>query len=657
MKRLIIVLLLGLVAALIHLQLFFSSWGDKLEPLALDLWFNIRGTVTPPNDVVLVSMDESSYQVLNVPLDKAWPRSLHAELLKRLKNFGVRRVAMDILFIDPSSDPKADQALAEAIKMSPTVIGADEGTVEQANAAGRFSMDVLMTPLDAFANNAEQIALVKLPDDFGYLRRFYIERNSAAREVPQLYEAAAGPKIEGEKPGPRDFIWYYGPTGTIPTYPYHQLFNEKGSLPPSILKDKIVFVGLNLRSELGPSQKDSYRTPFYKRGSMFGVEIQATATANLLTHKWIKRAGEWTEGLLLSLVTFLVTVTIFYLRPQYAGLVLVGTILAWFTISYFAFLGGLFIPGVILVAVILPVAYLGSTLAYYLITHRREKQVERAFQMYLSPEMARQMKEDPTSLGLGGDNLFATALFTDIEGFTAITEGMLASEVAHMLNSYFTEVMGEIFENKGTLIKFIGDAVFALWGAPVKIPDHARMACETAIAIQKAVRKFNDSKRFPPLNTRIGINTGPMVVGNLGSTQRFDYTAIGDSVNLASRLEGINKNFGTQILISESTKKELGSKYNTLSLGKITVVGKSELIEVFALLEQPIAPEIDAIWNKALTRFRLRDWDEAANLFEEARQREARLKASAELYLARVKEHKLSQPKDTWQGEVEFSSK
>jgi adenylate cyclase len=659
MKRWIVVLLLALVVSLAHMQIFFSSLGERVEPLALDLWFNLRGQVDPPGEVAVVAMDESSYQVLGLPMDQAWPRATHAELVRKLADAGAKRVVMDILFLGDSSDKRADQALAQSMKTVPTVIGADSGVREQGSAAGRYSMEELLLPPDLFSDAAADIALVRMPEDNGFVRRFSVPRSQVTKDVPSLSEAAAGLKHSSPGlPGERDFLWYYGPPGAIPTYPYHQVLNPKGALPKQLFKDKIVFVGLSLRTELGPAQKDTYRTPFYQRSSMFGVEIEATAAANLLEHRWVRRAGAWSEGLALFLTTLLLTFVIFSLRPQWAGVLLVSFVTAWAVSSYLAFLSGLFLPGVVLTAFILPVSYLGSTLVYYLVTHRSQQQVERAFQYYLSPEMAREMRKNPKGLGLGGENVFATALFTDISGFTEVTETMLAAEVSTMLNAYFTEVMEVVFENKGTLIKFIGDAVFVLWGAPIKIPDHGRLACRTALQIQEEVRKFNASKRFPPLNTRIGIHTGPMVVGNLGSARRFDYTAIGDSVNLASRVEGLNKYFGTQILITDSVKKEIaGSGISPFALGTIRVVGKKEGIGLHTIFEIMISKEIETDWGKALNDFRGRKWKEAGKRFEKVKEGEARLATACDLYLEQIAAFTDSPPPDEWNGEVVFSHK
>lgn len=661
MKRWLIVSLIALVVSILHLQVFFSQLGERVEPWVLDLWFNMRGVDEPPEEVVVVAMDESSYGVLKIPFDVAWPRAVHAQLLKRFAELGVKRVAMDIIFEGPSSKPEADKALAEAFKSVPTFIGTEVISSEMSGMGGSYQIEKILEPLDIFGQAVEGIALVKMTEEFDYIRRFYLQRSETSKDYPTLYEAAMGFKARDRNlPGPRDLIWYYGPRRTINTIPYHQVLNPIDKLPKNFLKDKIVFVGLNLMTELGPAQKDSFRTSFDDggKGKTFGVEILATAAANLLEGKWIKRASTTVEGLLFFFICMGLCVLLFTLRPQWAGAVLIGSILVWMITSYLCTVNGFFLPGGILFFFFLPLAYLGSTLVYYLITFRSQQQVEKAFQFYVSPEMAHQMRNNPKALSLGGENVYATALFTDIAGFSEITEKMNASEVSTMLNAYFTEVMNEIFEKQGTLIKFIGDAVFALWGAPIKSADHAKLACQTAMAIQKSVARFNAAKRFPALHTRIGVNTGPMLVGNLGSERRFDYTAIGDAVNLASRVEGINKYFGTEILITENARKEIGgSEMATLTIGSVQVAGKKEGVELHALLEKPLGKALEDEWMGALFDFRNRKWGEAKDSFTAIQSKDKFFDKPATLYLKAIKQYELTPPEEDWQGEIEFTTK
>ncbi len=648
----IVRLLVALVAGFIHFELYSSDFGQRFEPSALDIWFNIRGEIQPPEDVILIAIDEDSYQELELPMDKAWPRAVHARLLRRLAAAGIKRVVFDVAFIGESDNPKADKELAAALAGLESYIGADSGT-----SVGQFKIEQVLLPLDMLAEAATGVALVGLPEDAGIVRRFKSERTGRTKKYLTLSEAGAG--IDREKdllPGERDFIWYYGGAGRIPTYSYFEVLDPE-LIPDQELLGKIAYVGLLLRTEVGPAQKDSYMTPFWQRGRMFGVEIHATAAGNLKNKIWIKRFSEWGEALTLSVLAILLSLMLLTIRPGWGGLALFCMAIAWSALSFTFFLKGIFLPGTVLVVLLLPVVYLASTLHYYFITNKAQRQTQRAFEMYLSPEMAREVGNDPKLLSLGGEGLYATAMFTDIVGFTKITETMTAEQTAEMLNAYFTEVMEVIFEKSGTLIKFIGDAVFAVWGAPVKISDHAQKAAETALLIQQGVREFNASGRFPALHTKVGVHTGPMVVGNLGSVRRFDYTAIGDAVNLSSRIEGLNKYYGTSILLTEATKKEVRGDFNVLSMGLVNVVGKSETIEIFSLFEESITESVRDKWLSGLAEFRIKAFDEAINYFQQAAQRDERLQIACELFCEHANYYKQNPPSKEWKGEIIHESK
>lgn len=669
-------MLTALLAAAAHTALFLSPWGEALELRFLDLWFTVRGPVAPPDEIVVIAMDEDSYQTLGFPLNQAWPRAAHAQLLQRLQEVGARRVVFDILFFGESADPVADRQLADAIANMPVVLGAELGRVEE---AGRVR-ETLLLPAEWLRANAVAIGLVGLPEDGEHVRRFLHETSEVAQGLPSLAEAAVlgaaphpdplriewgegtrnpvpSPRLrgEGEGPGPRDLLNLYGPARTITTYSYYQVVDTEWPVPAEKLRDKVVFVGLSLRTELGPAQKDSYLTSFPQHGRMYGVELHATAAGNLAAQNWIRRASRWAEATGLAALALLAGFLILTLRPLIGGglwVVYAGT---WSVVAYESFLAGQFRPGASLTFVILPVTYLGSTLYFYIITRRQQRQLEKAFRFYLSPEMAREVARNPAALKLGGEQVEATAMFTDIEGFTAIAERMRPDEVAQMLNAYFTEVMDAIFEQRGTLIKFIGDAVFALWGAPIKTPDHARLCCDAARAIETEIETFNASDRFPPLKTRFGIHTGPMVVGNLGSARRFDFTAIGDSVNLASRVEGLNKAFGTTILVTDATRARLAPAVLSLKLGLIRVVGKTQPVGLHTLFRDPVAEA--PRWEEALASFCARDWEVAVRSFEQVGRQESRLAQAAALYQNQIQRLRETPPPPAWQGEIVFDRK
>jgi adenylate cyclase len=226
-----------------------------------------------------------------------------------------------------------------------------------------------------------------------------------------------------------------------------------------------------------------------------------------------------------------------------------------------------------------------------------------------------------------------------------------------MLNAYFTEVMEVVFKNQGTLLKFIGDAIFAIWGAPIKIPNHAELALQTALSIQREVEKFNASQRFPALKTRIGVHTGPMLVGNLGSSRRFDYTAIGDSVNLASRIEGLNKYLGTSLLFSEATRKDAGGFSGAVFVASVRVKGRKEAVQLYTAFDPPLLVDISGGWNDAVRAFSTADFHAATSAFHRIQSAEQRLATACSLYIKLAERYTAAPPPQGWAGEVDFDEK
>jgi adenylate cyclase len=641
----------ALLAGLFQVLLSASSWGEALEMRALDLWFQVRGVEAPPSGVVIVAMDEASYDALGIPGNAPFPRPVHAALLRRLAEGGARRVVFDILFLDPGAEPAADDELARAMRSVPTVLAADLVRVDEA----RYAHEELLLPAAVFAEAAEAVGMIGFPEDEGRVRRFLPRRAGPAHGYPMLAEAAvleSRARLPG--PSPRDLLNLRGPARTIPTYSLYQALEPTRPLPDGAFSNQTVFVGLSLQTATGPAEKDRHQTSF---GPVFGVELHATAAGNLARGDWIRRGPARGEIAVLTLLAAALGACLLSWRPVRGACALAGMALAWVAAGYGGFVCQWFVPGATTVLVVAPAAYLGSTLYFYLVTRRERHALERAFQFYLSPDMVREVTRNPALVRLGGEKTECTAMFTDIAGFTSIAEKMPPDEVARMLNAYFTDIVDVLLERRGTLIKFIGDAVFALWGAPVRLPDHARLACETAQAIQARIEAFNATGRFPPLHTRVGIHTGLMYVGNLGSVRRFDYTAIGDAVNLASRVEGLNKYFGTSVLVTDATRSAVDDSLPLLRVGLIRVVGKHDAVGLSALFPEPVDPGVVDAWDQALAAFIARRWDEAATAFAGLAAREPRLARASALYLGQIEHNRSHPPDDDWQGEVTFTSK
>jgi adenylate cyclase len=574
--------LLALLPALLGLALIYWPPTASLEATGLDLLVLLRGSREPPPQVCVVAIDEDSFWVQNVDPTGTWPRALHGELVRTLAREGARAVAFDVLF-EGAGDPEQDAAFEAGLREAGNVILGS--TVEQ-TVDPRFREFRLIGPEERFTAAAAAVADVDLPEDRdGVIRRSWLMHDDRPSLALAAYEIGTGERFEAHH-GQR-LIDYYGPPRTIPTVSLYQALAPQEYLPPGFFQGKIVFVGASLVAAATPTEvKDSFRTPFHGGavGNTFGVEIHATLAANLLEGRGITRMPALHEALLLVLLSLAATLVFVFLRPMMGAVALVVLVLLPWVAGYLAFVRlGLWEPVLIPSVIQMPTAYVTSVVWYYFTTVREREKIRKAFTFYLSPNMIRKVTESPDQLNLGGEELVATAMFTDIKGFTSIAEGKSAPETAALLNEYFSEATGHVFDTGGTLIKYIGDAIFAIWGAPVRMDDHATAACRAAVGMTKLQEALADSPAGQ-LSTRIGVHTGLMLVGNLGSSQRFDYTAIGDTVNLAARLEGVNKRFGTQAIISDETLRATDGSLAVRPLGKVQVVGRAEPVAIYELL-------------------------------------------------------------------------
>jgi adenylate cyclase len=598
-------LLLALVPGLAGAGLARWSPAEGLERGGLDLLFKLRGELPPPPRVAVVALDTGSYSAFGLDTRYAWPRELHAQLVRTLKAAGAKAVAFDVLFVDPG-DPEASEALRSAMEDTKfVVIGATVELVEDA----QFKQTKLIEPWEPFARAAARVAEVNLPPDRDtVIRSAWLSPNGRPGLALSAYEVATGDTSHHAETS--RFIDYYGRARRIKTVSYYQALEPEKYLPPGFFRDRIVFVGLAETAAAGQSVKDAFPTPFTGAhgDTTYGVEIHATIAANLLDGRQIDLLPKWLETALLLLGPIVALLAFTYLRPVAGAVALVVlAVLPWLG-AYAAFARGLWIPVVIPSAIQLPLAYTVSVVWYYMTTVRERERVKRAFSLYLSPDAAKQVAEDPEALNLGGEEIVATAMFTDIAGFTSVAEPMTAHDTAAMLNRYFSEATGHVFDSGGTLVKYIGDAVFAIWNAPVRLPDHAERACRAALALAKMTPESG-------LKTRIGVHTGPMLVGNLGSSQRFDYTAIGDAVNLASRIEGLNKMMGTRAIVSGETLAAAGDAVPTRRLGRVRVVGRSEPVVLHELVSDAALAAIKEAFEAALADFERGDLERAASGF------------------------------------------
>ena len=587
----------------------FSRTWHVLEFKTFDALTALTAPQRTALPVVILAIDEPSFQ----QLQQAWPfpRSLHAALLQRLHADGAAAVGLDVVFADPTSEAE-DAALARAIADAgsgatpmPVVLAATREKIDNGNATLWTDVLPLQRLLDAGADAGD--AGVEPDDDF-VVRRAPASGEGFAQRVAQ--RVAVGQALQ-----PFDWIGYRGPRGTYDTRSYYQAL-EPGLLPPGFFKGKIVLVGRSARTaaELSHAQADLFNSPFGTTGGdrLFpGVELQATLLDNHLSGGGLRSTpGGWTLALTALLLPLLLWASR-RLHPAGAaaltGLLVLG--IAGSSWGLFAF-GRLWWPP-LLTAVAAVAVYGAAALVGYALARQRARQTRAMFAQYVPPAVVARLIAQPELMRLGGEAREVTLMFTDLASFTTLSEQLTAEQTVEVLTGYFNAMTPIVHASGGTVDKFIGDAVMAFWGAPLDDAHHAEHAVRAAIAMQQAMQPLVAdlaARGLPPIHMRIGLHTGRVVVGNVGSAQRFSYTAIGDAVNLAARLEGANKAFGTGILLSAATAAQLPASIALRALDDVIVKGKTEPVRVFTPCDDAAVRTASAA---ALEAFHARNWQGA----------------------------------------------
>ncbi|MBN1223468.1 MAG: adenylate/guanylate cyclase domain-containing protein, partial [Candidatus Aminicenantes bacterium] len=305
-------------------------------------------------------------------------------------------------------------------------------------------------------------------------------------------------------------------------------------------------------------------------------------------------------------------------------------------------------------------SFLTASVLNYSFEGRQRRFIKSAFRFYLSPEVIDRVLDNPSLLSLGGEKREITSFFSDVAGFTSVSENLTPEELVNLLNEYLSEMTDIILDSGGTLDKYEGDAIIAFWNAPLDLPDHSLRACRAALECQKRLgelRPHFEDRYGHGLTMRIGLNTGPAVVGNMGSRRRFDYTAMGDTINLASRLEGACKQYGVPILIGEKTYVHIREAVAAREVDLIRVVGKSQPVRVYEILgmhEDLPHSRLEAIelYHRALNLYRGRQWDEALLLFQKLSD-----DSLSRMYEERTWELKTSPPPEEWTGIFDLKRK
>jgi adenylate cyclase len=451
------------------------------------------------------------------------------------------------------------------------------------------------------------------------------------------------------------FVPYRGRRGSFPYIPAHMVLD--GSADATLLKDKIVLIGTS-----APGLLDLRSTPV--QNTFPGVEVHANIISGILDNR-IKHKPVWTIGyefVLLVVIAISMTLLLPLVSPLLAAVATLGVSVAVMAGTFIAWENNLILPLASPMVLIVLIFMLHMSYGFF-IESRGKRQLANLFGHYIPPELVDEMSKSPEEFSLDGENREMTVLFSDVRGFTTISEGMDPKQLTQLMNALLTPMTRVIHKNRGTIDKYMGDAIMSFWGAPLADTEHARHALYAAMEMMDELKIMQEDfkqRGWPEVNIGIGLNTGDMNVGNMGSEFRMAYTVLGDAVNLGSRLEGLTKEYGVNIIVSESTRAEI-PEFLFREIDLVRVKGKREPVAIFEPLghkndvEKSVSEELRA-YRKALKSFRAQSWDTAElDFFNLNRVYPDRY--LYEVYLKRISFYRENPPGEDWDRVFTHTSK
>ena len=734
--RLLYALIVGaVIIAALALRIWDPSPVAAMRSLVFDTYQQVRPRIYDPSlPVRIVDIDEDSLKKIGqwpwprtvlaelvqklssngaaaIGFDMAFPEPDRMSPANALR-FWPNSDALASLRAEAEKLPSNDQVLAEAIGAAPVVLGfiaaPQGGSIPETKAGFAHGGDdpklfapfypgaaASLTELQDKASGAG--ALNWLPEHDQIIRRMPMVIRIGDNLYPSLAadmlrlaqgastymvksSGASGEKAFGEKTGivkvrigdyevPTEAngqMWIRFTRQAKARYlPAWRVLN--GEIGKDEIEGRLLIIGTSAAGLL-----DLRATPL--EPSVPGVELHAQAIEQILQGSFLQRPDFATPAELLYILALGIIIAILIYRSGALGSAVLGglAVAAVLAVSWYAFDAFGWLVDPVYPAIALTAVYLAGTLYVFLRTERERNRVRHAFGHYMAPALVERLAGDPSKLKLGGETRDMTLLFSDVRGFTAISEGLDAEELTRFLNNLFTPLSNIILDEQGTIDKFMGDAVMAFWNAPLDDALHPSHACSAALRMMREMRELNDRWRqeaeakdrpYKPVKLGIGLNTGICCVGNLGSETRFDYSVIGDNVNVASRLEGQSKTYEVGTIVGETTTLR-APDFAFLELDFLKVKGRTEATRIFALLgdnalkQSQAFIDLTARHNEFLNRYRARDWNAAASLARDcAHMNMNGLDRLYALYSERIDYFRQNPPPLDWDGTAEALSK
>jgi adenylate cyclase len=666
-KKFIAWLLVVFGAANVGFILLVTGALERLENGLWDRRLRFVAESTEPDPRIrIITIDQSSldFMAKEEKIYWPWPRAVYEPVLRFLKSANAKAVGFDILFTEPSAyGVEDDHTLAEAMRSGPSTVvaaalrrdGATERSFVEWNAfrerqfsrrtplsEGLLSLPDTMVgsgvvlPIPELVNAADGIGNVSAtPDEDGIFR--HATPGGVVNGVPVLslpFELSRVMNVEltaSRSQALRDLVArdgrlavrFAGGPRTYRTTPMAAVIQsyarmERGEAPtvdPKEFEDAVVLIGMD-----APGLLDLRPIPLAE--VFAGVEFNANVLDNLMNDRFVHRVSTAVGVAVSTLVGLLIgAITLFVARISYQAIGVLAALIGFGAIGFQSAAMGIWIPMAVPLTVGLA-ALLYCLVFQYQLEGRQHRFLKHAFRHYVSGDVVAQIVENPASLAIGGERRELTIFFSDIAGFTGISEKLDVGVLVTLLNDFFSEMSGIIMKHGGTVDKYVGDAIVAFWNAPVMCADHAVRGVRAAVECQRRLEELRpeyEAKYGVVVRMRVGVHTGVVNVGNFGSHDRFNYTMIGDAANLASRLEGVNKFFGTSVLLSEATWEQVQASAGAdgiqmRRIGAVKVVGREAPVGVY----EPISSFVDEVVER-----QLRDFEVARIALEAGRREEA----------------------------------
>jgi adenylate cyclase len=580
--------------------------------------------------------------------------------LKNVRSFARKLIAKSdpvSSFLSTNLDKTAAEALAQYQNSKQVPTNLEAALLDNLNT-------IISGP--CIYNEARFASVVLHPETKELLGRFLTNNLPDRIMTPfnrKLLEDAFPKELLRDEQNATFWMNYYGPELILPAVSlYRALTNGEDGLTEGYFSNKVVFVGERIQTKLQASRKDEYSTPFsYLPSGKFtsGVAIHATAFLNIVRGDYLRRLDWKTERAIICIFGILFGAGLVFLQPVPAMVFGLGVLYPLYLANYLAFRDcHYWFPWAIPVLFQIPFAVLFSVVFNSLQLYVEKQKVEQSLRLYLPARLVKKFSSDPSLLKPGAKKQRLTILFSDIAGFTSITEGMDPDELAKLMNAYFQTAVDDcIHFTEGTIVKYIGDAIFAFWNAPDPQDDHPFRAADAALRFRDQDKhEFNGKKVL----TRIGLHTGEANVGNFGSTTRVDYTAFGENINLSSRMEGLNKYLGTRVLMTGDTQEGIGSRLITRYLGLFRLKGFEKAVNVYELVDRPEngerTSELRQRFGQALELFRKKDFAGAEAAFRRVLESTPQDGPSL-FYLEQIEHLRSEKLTPDWKGEITLKEK